>query len=143
SYFVNANGYRVLIDKGTPTEEVVYITSLNTASHTFTCTPLANAHSSGASVELMADVLQVDIVDYSHTGVVPFAERMSAKPRFGSTRYTLSHSVYITYDSSFPITLSNSVGLDTSGYLILNNSNNLVDAETTTSSIVNPGDTSI
>lgn len=143
SYFVNANGYRVLIDKGTPAEEVVYVTSLNTASHTFTCTPLANAHSSGASVELMADVLQVDIVDYSHTGVVPFAERMSAKPRFGSTRYALSHSVYITYDSSFPITLSSSVGLDTSGYLILNNSNNLVDAETTTSSIVNPGDTSI
>jgi hypothetical protein len=83
-----ANGYRLFIDddvSGTA-EEVVLVRSFDPNTNIAvldSTTPLANNHSVGDDIQLMADVLTVDILAYDHAGKIKIGEVTRLVPLIG------------------------------------------------------------
>ena len=100
--FPNSNGYRVMIARGLAQEEVAYVTSTSGADTLNFEQGLANAHSPGHIVELLADVLSTTILVDSHDGIVDYNNRSTVTaltaveasyPQISSTDITQSEIV--------------------------------------------------
>lgn len=69
-----SSGFRVMLDKGTPSQEIAYV--VESTPSTFTvASPLVYTHIIGASVELCADVLTVNPLGDIHVGTEGISER--------------------------------------------------------------------
>lgn len=92
-----ATGYRLLIDRGTAEEEVVYVKSIapqtNPTPDLITVeNQMTHPHDPGSTVELMADILTTSIVSKPHEGQVDYVQRSTtlnataSTPSIGSAR---------------------------------------------------------
>lgn len=79
--FLNANGYRVVLDEGVAADrEVVYVIgTLSGPDRLVLEEPMTKAHTSGDTVSLMSDTLSVTVITKSHDGVVPTTVRSTAQ----------------------------------------------------------------
>lgn len=92
-----ARGYRLLVDKGTAEEEVVYVLDITPQVNPLPDlvsleAPMVFAHDPGSTVELMADVLTTSLTGDAHQGQVNYTQRATsqdseaASPSIGSAR---------------------------------------------------------
>jgi hypothetical protein len=70
SSFPNANGYRVVINKGGVGEEIAFVTGTTGGNTLSLRDPLIGFFSAGTSIHLVSDVLTVDLLDDAHIGFI-------------------------------------------------------------------------
>lgn len=91
--FPDANGYRVIVSRGTADEEIVYVRSVSASPDTLNVDAIVNSHASGATVELAADVLTVNPLDDNHQGFVKFSNKLDSLTPVGlTTTTTVDHN---------------------------------------------------
>jgi hypothetical protein len=104
--FPNVSGYRVILDRGGPNEEVVFVTSTATAPSRLILQGLnARVHSIGETVELMADVVSVAPVGSFHQGIVPYSYR-STEESVAATTPPLRDADFSTAETLSPLVSS-------------------------------------
>lgn len=123
--FPDAQGYRVLLDKGGANEEVVYVVGTLTGPDRLVLQlETQNNHAIGETVELMADVLSTSALIDSHTGKVDYSQRSAAVsstarwPVFGSPEVEAREKIQPQI-SAFDLT--SAAGLDTTGGTVILN----------------------
>lgn len=131
--FPDANGYRVLLDRGGANEEVVYVVDAiaGTPDMLILEDNTAKVHSVAETVELVSDVLSVNTLTDSHIGKIPISQRSSAItglsphvarfPVFGSVNIEDAEVVEPAI-SSFDVASAAGLSL-TGGNIILNPAN--------------------
>ncbi len=134
--FPDANGYRVLLDRGGANEEVVYVVDAIAPDMLILEDNTAKVHSIGETVEMLSDVLTVNALTDTHLGKIPYTQRSSAItglaphlarfPSFTSLEVLGAEVVEPTVPS---FDIASTAGLDsTGGTVILNPANGLTRA---------------
>lgn len=145
--FPNVAGYRVLLDRGTATQEVVYVLGTAAGPSLTIEDPTVFAHSIGATVELMADVLSVDQLDDDHNGVATYTYRSTAReaqaayPVFSAASLAVAE---LARPQVAEFDVVSATGLDISGgRLLLNFGHNQVKYQSLSTAPESAGATSI
>lgn len=125
--FPNANGYRVRVGRGTANDEIIYVTDVDGVAvpPQLICEAMVNPHGLGEVVELVSDVISVSNLRNDHVGVIDITDRKNLFPATTSTDREQADICQAQYDD---ITLSTTVGLDSSGTITLNYGHGVVDA---------------
>lgn len=150
--FPDANGYRVLLGKGTAEEEVVYVISTLTGPDRLVLEEATTlTHTATSTVELMADVLTTDPLQDDHKGLVARTQRSTVQSAGASKPTTTDALVSITeivqpevseieldpisgYATNFPTE---------NGTAIINFGNGVTGVSSAISSTVSVGDTTL
>jgi hypothetical protein len=130
--FPNARGYRVLLDKGTAQEEVVYVRGTETVGGPIYSLLLTQAltktHAVSTTVELMADVLTVLPLLDDHTGIAPYSSQStSISGGTVAANPTISKETVDPAELVCPrlagLTVANTAGYPAAGTLLINYGN--------------------
>ena len=138
--FPHHKGYRVIIDRNGPHEEIAFVTGI-TGGHFVFENNLTISHSIGEIVELVNDVLTIASFSHVHTGRFPASVRNITHPSYGGTNPAHAELVQVLYSS---ITVTNASTFElTNTDVILNFGYNRTSATRPLSSSVAPGDTTL
>lgn len=137
-----STGYRMILGVGTPAEETVYVTQVDTINSVVYITlACQNNHLSGAYVGLMADVLTVQETGDAHMGVLQeYTQRNVRRPKFNSEYYKQAEIVAPVHSS---LNLASGTSFTQEGKIILNFGDCVPDKSTTLAASVSDGDTTL
>ena len=121
---VNPAGYRIIINQGTGTEEILTVLTNDTTADEFTVSPATVfAHAAGEPIELLNDVITFDVLTKPHAGT-------------DLTTSTLGHLVELLTEE---IDLVSGVGFPTTGgSIIINFGKERVNVRSKITTVVSP-----
>lgn len=122
--FLDVDGYRVILGRGTPDAEVVYVQGTEVGPNRLVLdAPTIGAHPPGTSVELLADVCAINPLSFSHAGVFAHTTRSSSSdllapfPAYDSRREGTAHRASPLVSE---VSLLSTTGFNSTGSVLLN-----------------------